>query len=74
MPYSGEKELVEFTSHLGTGHQVEGWDGHATVKISDLELFLSEGTAGTKMEKSLRERRSSDSANGDQAQGEAPWT
>jgi hypothetical protein len=60
MPYSGEKELVESTSHRGTGHQVEGWDGHATVKISDLELFLSEGTAGTKMEKSLRERRSSD--------------
>jgi hypothetical protein len=60
MPYSGEKELVEFTSHLGTGHQVEGWDGHATVKISDPELFFSKGTAGTKMKKSLSERSSSD--------------
>ena len=31
-----------------------------TVKISDPELFLSERTAGTKMEKRLKERQSND--------------
>jgi hypothetical protein len=31
-----------------------------TVKNSDPEFFLSEGTVGTKMEKHLRERRSND--------------
>ena len=60
MPYSGERELVESTSSRKTGHQVEGWGCHPTVKNSDPELFLSERTAGTKMEKSLRKRRSSD--------------
>ena len=57
MPYSGERELVESTSSRKTGHQVEGWGCHPTVKNSDPELFLSERTAGTKMEKSLRKRR-----------------
>jgi hypothetical protein len=33
---------------------------HPTVKNSDPELFLAEGTSGTKMQKNLRERRSSD--------------
>ena len=56
--YSGEGELGQFTSSGGTGHQVEGWGCHPTVKNSDLELFLSKGTVGTKMEKKLRERRS----------------
>ena len=60
MPYSGERELVESTSSRKTGHQVEGWGCHPTVKNSDPELFLSKRTAGTKMEKRLRERRSSD--------------
>ena len=60
MPNSGERELVESTSSRKTGHQVEGWGCHPTVKNSDPELFLSERTAGTKMEKSLRKRRSSD--------------
>jgi hypothetical protein len=55
-----ERELVESTSNRKTGHQVEGWDCHPTVKNSDPELFLSEGTAGSKLEKSLRKRRSSD--------------
>jgi hypothetical protein len=32
-----------------------GWSYHKTVKISDPELFLSKRTAGTKMEKKLRE-------------------
>jgi hypothetical protein len=36
---------------------------HPTVKTSHSELFPSKGTAGTKMEKSLRERRSSDGPN-----------
>jgi len=41
----------------------EGWGYHPTVKNSDLELFLSERRAGTKTEKRLRERRSSDRPN-----------
>jgi hypothetical protein len=58
MLYSGERELVE--SSGGTGHQVEGWGCHFTVKTSDLKLFLSEGTARTKMENNMRKTRSSD--------------
>jgi hypothetical protein len=58
MPYSGERELVESTSSRKTGNQVEGWGCHPTVKHSDSEMFLSERTAGPKMEKSLRKRRS----------------
>ena len=57
---SGEREPVESTSSRKAGHQVEGWGGHRRVKNSDPELFLSKRTAKTKMEKSLRERRSSD--------------
>ena len=33
---------------------------HTIVESSDPELFLSKGTTGTKMEKSMKERRSSD--------------
>ena len=51
--YSGEGELVEFTSSGKMGLQVEGWGCHPTVKSSDPELFLSEETAGTKMGKSM---------------------
>ena len=47
--YSGERKLVESTSSRKTGHQVEGWGCHPTVKNSDPELFLSERTSGTKM-------------------------
>jgi hypothetical protein len=39
---------------------MEGWGCHTTVKNSDPELFLSKRTAETKMERSLRERQSSD--------------
>jgi hypothetical protein len=60
MPYSGEKELVESTSSRKTGHQVEGSGCHSLVKNSDPELFLSERTVGTKMEKSPRKESSSD--------------
>ena len=60
MPNNGERELVESTSSRKIGHQVERWGYHPTVKNSDPESFLSKRTAGTKMEKSLRERRSSD--------------
>jgi hypothetical protein len=59
MPHSGERELVKSTSIRKTGHQVEEWGCHHTVKTSDPELFLSKQTAETKMEKRLRERRSS---------------
>ena len=42
MPYSGEKELVEYTSNENTGHEVHGQGWTPTVKNSDPELFLSE--------------------------------
>ena len=71
MPNSGEKELAESTSSRKTGHHVEGWSCHHTVKNPDSELFLSKRTAGTKMKKRLRERTSSDRPS-DPAQGEAP--
>ena len=58
--YSGEGGLVESTCSGKTGHHVEGGGCHPMVKSSDTELFLSEGTAGTKMEKSIKGRRSSD--------------
>jgi hypothetical protein len=58
MPYRGEKELVEPTSSKKTGHQVEGWGCHPTVKALT-QNCLSERTAGTKMENSPRERKSS---------------
>ena len=60
VPNSGESELVESTSSRNTGHQVEEWVCHPTVKNFDPELFLSKRTARTKMEKRLRERRSTD--------------
>jgi hypothetical protein len=59
MSYSGEREIVESTSNRKTGHQVEVYGCYPTVKNSDPELFLSERTAQSKMEKKLRKRRSS---------------
>jgi hypothetical protein len=41
-----EMQQKEFSGK--TGHQVEGWGCHSTVKISDPELFLSKRTAGAK--------------------------
>ena len=52
-PNSGERKFVKFTSSRKTGHLVEGWGCHPTVKISDPELFLSKRTAGTNVEKRL---------------------
>jgi hypothetical protein len=72
MPYSGEREIIEFTSSKKTGHQVEGWHCHFTVKNSDPELFLSERPTGTKMEKSLRKRMSNDRPKLRFNSGEAP--
>jgi hypothetical protein len=63
MPNNRERELVESISSRKTGHQVEGWGCLPTVRNSHPELFLSKITAGTKMEKRLRERRSSDRPN-----------
>ena len=63
MPNSGERELVESTSRRKTGHQVEGWGCQPGVKNTDLELFLSKRTTGSKLEKRMRERRSSDQSN-----------
>jgi hypothetical protein len=60
VPYGGEMEFVESTFKGNTGHQVEGGGCHPMIKNSDLELFLSEKTAETKMQKSLRKRQSSE--------------
>ena len=56
MSNSGERKLVVSTSSREAGHQVEGWGCHPTVKNSGPELFLSERTARTKMEKKLSKR------------------
>ena len=64
MPYSRKRELVESTSSGKTEQQVDKQGCcHPTIKNSDPELFLSERTAGIKMEKSLRKRRLSDRPN-----------
>jgi hypothetical protein len=51
---------------------VEGWGCHSTVKSSDPELFLSKRTARTKLEKNLRERRSSERPKLESSSEEAP--
>ena len=63
MPNSGEMELKVFTSSRQIEPQVEGCGYEPTVKISDLELFQSKRSAGTKMEMRLKERESSDYPN-----------
>jgi hypothetical protein len=60
MSNSEYSELVVSTFSRKRGHQVEIWGCHPSVKNSDPELFLSKRTSGTKMEKRLKERRSSD--------------
>ena len=62
IPYTQEREFVESTSSRETEHQVEGWGCCPTVKNSDSELFLPKRTAGTEMERRLREMISSDKA------------
>jgi hypothetical protein len=52
--------IVLSTSSRKTGHQVEAWGCLPTIKNSNQGLSFSERTAGTKLEKRLRERRSSD--------------
>ena len=70
IPCSGERELVESTSSRKMGHPVEEWGCHHIVKNSDPELFLSKRTTETKLEKSLRKKRSSVGPNWDPDQGE----
>jgi hypothetical protein len=60
MPDSREREIIEPTSSRKTGHNGEGWRCYPTVKNTDPELFLSERITGMEMERSLREKRSSD--------------
>ena len=61
MKYStAGKGTCASTSSRKSGHQVEGWGCYSTAQNSDPELFLSKITARTKMEKRLREKRSSD--------------
>ena len=50
MSYSGERELLEPTSSRKTGHQLEGWGCHPTVKYYDPEFFFSKRTEGDKKE------------------------
>jgi hypothetical protein len=57
MPSSGKRELAESTSNRKTGHEVERWSCHPIVKNSDPEFFLSERTAGSKMERSESEEK-----------------
>ena len=62
MSYSGERELVDSTSRKRQGIK---WRDEVAITQSktvncDPELFPSERTSGTKMEMSLRKRRSSD--------------
>jgi hypothetical protein len=61
VPNCEEREPVEFPSSRKTGR----WRDKVAIPQSKTnpELFLSKGTAGTKMEKRLRERRSSDQSN-----------
>ena len=59
MPSGWEKGLGDLTPSRKTEHKVEGWACNPTVKNSDPEESLSERTAGTKVEKSLRKRMSS---------------
>jgi hypothetical protein len=59
MPNSGERELVESTSSK-KDRASSGGIGLSSHNSSDLELFLSIRSAGTKMEKRLRERLSTD--------------
>jgi hypothetical protein len=56
MPINREKELENFTFNRKSGPQVEGLSHQPIVKISGPELSLPERTAGTKMEKRLKER------------------
>jgi hypothetical protein len=60
MPYSEERECVKpplvKKKYRASG---EGWGCHPTVKNCDPELFLSERTAGTRLEKRVRKRRPS---------------
>jgi hypothetical protein len=58
MPSSGEKKLEESTGRIRTRNKMEEWGCHHTVKKSEPELFLPKTTAGTKMEKRLKERQS----------------
>jgi hypothetical protein len=67
IPYSGERELGKVPVER---QDIKWRDGVAIpVKNSDPELFLSERTSGTKIEKRLRKKRASDSSNWDLAQG-----
>jgi len=49
MPNSGVREIIESTSSRKTGHQVEGWSWHPTVKNYDPDFLLSKRTRGIKM-------------------------
>jgi hypothetical protein len=47
MSNSGEGELIASNSSRKTGHQVEGWGCHLTIKNFDPELLLCKITAET---------------------------
>ena len=58
--YNGEGEFVKFTSSAGIRYQVEGWSCHPTVKTLTQTCSCLKKLQGKKLEKSMRERRSSD--------------
>jgi hypothetical protein len=60
MSNSRNSELVKFTSSKKTGASSRGMGLPSHNQKLDPELSLSKRTAGIKMEKRLRERRSSD--------------
>jgi hypothetical protein len=60
---SEEREIVEPTFGKKDRVSNERWSCHTIVKNSNPELFLSKKTAGTKMEKSLRDKKFSNRCN-----------
>jgi len=63
MPNSGRGNLKRPPPVDRQGHKGKGWGYQPTVKISDLELFLSKRNTRTKMEQKLKERLCGDQPN-----------
>jgi hypothetical protein len=51
MSNSRERDLVKFTSNRKTGHLVEGWGCHSTVKNSDQNCSCLKEVQGQKWRK-----------------------
>jgi hypothetical protein len=55
MPNSGEKKILESTSSRKTGHHMEGWSSHPTVKRG-VGMGWGEHTLGDKWEEEWNEK------------------